>query len=192
MNSPYSQGPTGGGWVWMPSYWMGGGGGNSSPNGISSILGDSAFIKDNIKLDEKQQAALGEALVNQATDTSSKDAATAGMVFNGLNTAMGMATQITQLYYQSRMIDMQETHETNMYNLKKAEIDMAETIGLIQERILDGKNDLVRDLARIQSEVEMYKIDAEKEKSIQNTKTVASYGYLNSKFYNHGSPVASL
>jgi len=119
-----------------------------------------------------------------------KDAQTANWVFNGVGLAASLVNMGIQAWQQNKMADLQWDYQQKMWQLQDKSLDLQETLAEIQERILTDKNDLVRDLAKIEADVQKYQAKMEKEKSVENTKTAARYGYLNDRFY--GKPAFSL
>jgi len=104
-------------------------------------------------------------------------------VLNGVGLGLAAGNMIFQGIMQSRLMDAYDDYRVDMKELNKDYIELQGKLGELGFELSQDKNDLVRDLAAIQAEVVKYKADVESKTSIANTKTAASYGWLNSKFY---------
>jgi hypothetical protein len=94
-----------------------------------------------------------------------------GIATGAVQMATGVAGMIAQSVFQGRMIDLQRDYQTHQYQIAKDYLAAKENAMTIQAGILEGQNDLVRDLAEVQFELAKYQIDAQARVSIQNTKT---------------------
>jgi len=113
---------------------------------------------------------------------------------NVANTIVGAGSAIIGTWMnmraQNRISDLQEKYMDKMEGLAEKYMNLQERGMEIHQEIMEGKQRTVVELAEIQAEIEKFKIRKESETSIQNTKTAASYGYMDNKFY--GNPVKAL
>jgi len=131
---------------------------------------------------------------DQASADAAKSAQTSANWINGINAGVGAACAITgtvvNAVIQSRMVELQETYMNKMEGLAEKYMVLQERGMEINRDIMEGKQNTVVELAEIQAEVAKFQIRKESETSIQNTKTAASYGWVNGQMY--GNPVQKI
>lgn len=151
----------------------------------TTLMGDS-------RLDASIVNDMGRAVVNSINSGANSQASLASAatfaqyantLAGGLGVLASAANAIFQTVIQYKMLNLQLDYQQKMFQLQDKALDLQQTLAEIQERILDGKNDLIRDLAKIEADVAKYQARMEKEKSVENTKTMARYGHLNDRFY---------
>lgn len=111
----------------------------------------------------------------------------AGLTMDALTTGAGIWMNWSAM---NKSYDLQNSSLNFQYDLAGRYMALQEKSLGIQQEIMEGKNDLVVELAEIQAEVAKYKIKYETDAKIKITKSAHSFGYINDKFYNRGRPAA--
>lgn len=154
---------------------------NVGKTDLANLIGMLPNEKDATLTPQQKAAQNAVDAAIGGTDWGAVGANIAGTALSGLN-------MLFQLHTMDTMESLQNNYMDKMENLSKRYMDLQETGMEIHQAVLEGNNKLVLKLANIQAEVAKCKIKYDSKTAISNTKTTAAYGYLNNKFYDHGTP----